>query len=324
MEITEGREIASRVKMVSNVMDQAATVSQLEVPEQSDGCFRVTLEMSVSNTQLDVAEQVSVCSAEEVSSTPVSTQPTSTHVMLARSTTDTTTYAARSKRAVSTRTLLASTSTTTTPPMRARRKTSSQFLHDPLLRNPVTATLAKSTQSPCDSKQEFLKEGLTVAASEQGEGRIMGSSSHVEGVPMDVVEEAANSEVESTLMDVCPRIPGNIYGIEFLLQEVRASQSDYTNLIVRVVRKYCCRHRSPSLFGLPVLHTLRLHLSDCAITSEGFVDLCEALEGSDAFPTKSSGRVSGEVPVYVRLEHNYIESEYIQDRSQRKSSDSGK
>lgn len=59
---------------------------------------------------------------------------------------------------------------------------------------------------------------------------------------------------------------------------------------------------------------IELHLSDCAITSEGFVALSEALDGSDAFPTRSNGRISGEVPVYVRLEHNYIAPEHIQER----------
>ena len=61
---------------------------------------------------------------------------------------------------------------------------------------------------------------------------------------------------------------------------------------------------------------IELHLSDCAITSEGFVALSEALDGSDAFPTRSNGRISGEVPVYVRLEHNYIAPEHIQESSQ--------
>jgi len=52
-----------------------------------------------------------------------------------------------------------------------------------------------------------------------------------------------------------------------------------------------------------------IHLSDCAITAAGFRDLMKALEENDAFPAPdprnpSSGK---KLPLYLRLEHNYIE-----------------
>jgi len=51
-----------------------------------------------------------------------------------------------------------------------------------------------------------------------------------------------------------------------------------------------------------------LHLSDCAITTDGYVDLVKALEENEAFPVddpKRPGR--GKLPLYVRLENNYID-----------------
>mmetsp|Transcript_5568 Transcript_5568/g.13745 ORF Transcript_5568/g.13745 Transcript_5568/m.13745 type:complete len:525 (+) Transcript_5568:420-1994(+) len=51
-----------------------------------------------------------------------------------------------------------------------------------------------------------------------------------------------------------------------------------------------------------------LHLSDCAITADGFRDLMKAFEENDAFPApdpKFPNR--GLLPIYLRLENNYIE-----------------
>mmetsp|Transcript_44788 Transcript_44788/g.103472 ORF Transcript_44788/g.103472 Transcript_44788/m.103472 type:complete len:465 (-) Transcript_44788:118-1512(-) len=49
-----------------------------------------------------------------------------------------------------------------------------------------------------------------------------------------------------------------------------------------------------------------LHLSDCAITSDGFHDLAKALEENDAFPPVDPRNPSKRLPLYMRLEHNYI------------------
>mmetsp|Transcript_25083 Transcript_25083/g.66332 ORF Transcript_25083/g.66332 Transcript_25083/m.66332 type:complete len:658 (-) Transcript_25083:174-2147(-) len=58
---------------------------------------------------------------------------------------------------------------------------------------------------------------------------------------------------------------------------------------------------------------LELHLSDCAITTAGFKLLMHALDESPHFPAKSSGRAGKPLPLYLRLENNYIDEESIQD-----------
>lgn len=56
-----------------------------------------------------------------------------------------------------------------------------------------------------------------------------------------------------------------------------------------------------------------LHLSDCAITQDGFNQLVEAVESNDSFPTPD--RTGRRCPLYVRLENNYIQPESaIQDK----------
>mmetsp|Transcript_133406 Transcript_133406/g.259737 ORF Transcript_133406/g.259737 Transcript_133406/m.259737 type:complete len:605 (-) Transcript_133406:135-1949(-) len=55
-----------------------------------------------------------------------------------------------------------------------------------------------------------------------------------------------------------------------------------------------------------------LHLSDCAITSDGFHDLMRALQDNDAFPGPDPKKNTSQLPIYLRLEHNYIENSAIQ------------
>lgn len=52
-----------------------------------------------------------------------------------------------------------------------------------------------------------------------------------------------------------------------------------------------------------------MHLSDCAITEEGFELIAEALESNEAFPPADPKRPRGDskLPLYLRLEHNYID-----------------
>jgi len=56
-----------------------------------------------------------------------------------------------------------------------------------------------------------------------------------------------------------------------------------------------------------------LHLSDCAITTEGFNTFMSAIEETELFPTThpQSGK---KVPLYVRLENNYIDEAAIQEK----------
>jgi len=54
-----------------------------------------------------------------------------------------------------------------------------------------------------------------------------------------------------------------------------------------------------------------LHLSDCAITSQGFEALAQALEASEALPVHDPREPERTIPLYVRLERNYIEDACI-------------
>lgn len=55
-----------------------------------------------------------------------------------------------------------------------------------------------------------------------------------------------------------------------------------------------------------------LHLSDCAITSDGFSLLLAAVESNDAFPLDRPPKKK--LPLYVRLEGNYIDEAEIQEK----------
>lgn len=50
-----------------------------------------------------------------------------------------------------------------------------------------------------------------------------------------------------------------------------------------------------------------MHLSDCAVTGEGFNALMEAIEETDLYPNRSSA-------LYLRMENNYIPAEVIQEK----------
>jgi len=68
---------------------------------------------------------------------------------------------------------------------------------------------------------------------------------------------------------------------------------------------------------LPMADTCRfeMHLSDNAISTVGFHDLAQAFEENDVFPPKDPKYPDkGPLPVYVRLEGNYIEKEAIQEK----------
>lgn len=56
-----------------------------------------------------------------------------------------------------------------------------------------------------------------------------------------------------------------------------------------------------------------LHLSDCAITGEGFTALAQVLEESEVLPVKEPSGKS--VPIYVRLEHNYIDETLLKAKA---------
>lgn len=56
-----------------------------------------------------------------------------------------------------------------------------------------------------------------------------------------------------------------------------------------------------------------LHLSDCALTTDGYKALVQALEENDTFPTLDPRNKSkGKLPLYMRLENNFIEPDAIQ------------
>lgn len=62
----------------------------------------------------------------------------------------------------------------------------------------------------------------------------------------------------------------------------------------------------------PETAPFELHLSDCAITSEGFYDLMKTLQENAAFPGPDPKNPTRQLPMYLRLEHNYIEDTAIQ------------
>ena len=57
----------------------------------------------------------------------------------------------------------------------------------------------------------------------------------------------------------------------------------------------------------PETAPMEMHLSDCAISLEGFFQLLDATEGNDAFPGQD--RTGRRCPLYLRLENNYIQPE---------------
>lgn len=58
---------------------------------------------------------------------------------------------------------------------------------------------------------------------------------------------------------------------------------------------------------------LELHLSDCAITSDGFTTIMSAIEDNAAFPVLNE-KTKKTTPLYMRLEQNYIEDSVIKEK----------
>jgi len=56
-----------------------------------------------------------------------------------------------------------------------------------------------------------------------------------------------------------------------------------------------------------------LHLSDCAITTDGFMLFMDAIESSEVYPLKHPVR-GRSVPLYLRLENNFIDPAQIQEK----------
>jgi len=56
-----------------------------------------------------------------------------------------------------------------------------------------------------------------------------------------------------------------------------------------------------------------LHLSDCALSSDGFEAIMSAIEENDAFPI-SNAVTKKKTPLYMRLENNYIDEAAIKDK----------
>jgi hypothetical protein len=58
---------------------------------------------------------------------------------------------------------------------------------------------------------------------------------------------------------------------------------------------------------------MEMHISDCALTTVGFTSIVEAIQNNEAFPfpDKETGK---KCPVYVRVENNFIEDQYIQEK----------
>ncbi|CAE7226884.1 unnamed protein product [Symbiodinium natans] len=64
----------------------------------------------------------------------------------------------------------------------------------------------------------------------------------------------------------------------------------------------------------PEVAPWELHLSDCAITTEGFTSLMDAIETSDLYPRSNPQDPEKGIPLYLRLENNYIAEDVIQQK----------
>lgn len=58
---------------------------------------------------------------------------------------------------------------------------------------------------------------------------------------------------------------------------------------------------------------LEMHLSDCAITSDGFSLFITTIEETDLYPY-TDARTEKSIPLYLRLENNYIDDAVIQEK----------
>jgi len=57
-----------------------------------------------------------------------------------------------------------------------------------------------------------------------------------------------------------------------------------------------------------------MHLSDCAITAEGFGEFCKALEETNLFPRPVAPSAPTGYPLYLRMENNYIDEAVIREK----------
>jgi hypothetical protein len=57
-----------------------------------------------------------------------------------------------------------------------------------------------------------------------------------------------------------------------------------------------------------------MHLSDCAITAEGWAYFTTAIEETDLYPVQPASGWGKPTPLYLRMENNYIGEEYIQEK----------
>jgi len=97
----------------------------------------------------------------------------------------------------------------------------------------------------------------------------------------------------------------------------------YPNVCVERFRMFGCPTLDDSVMQVfsdylrqlaPDCAPLELHLSDCAVTSEGFHSLCGALEETQLYPKANSLSPTIGTPLYLRLENNYITEEHIKEK----------
>eukprot|EP00434_Breviolum_minutum_P004128 symbB.v1.2.003638.t1/scaffold203.1/size271217/30 len=65
---------------------------------------------------------------------------------------------------------------------------------------------------------------------------------------------------------------------------------------------------------IPETAPSEMHLSDCAITADGFYHLMSAIEESNLYPRPDERVPNQGWPLYLRLENNYISREAIQEK----------
>ncbi|CAK0902522.1 unnamed protein product [Prorocentrum cordatum] len=145
--------------------------------------------------------------------------------------------------------------------------------------------------------------------------------------------EALVNEMETKLAELGNGIPGctpSVSDLDLSQNHVTPEQLERVLSIVTTHNVFVRRFR---LFGIPTFTDdamrilgdhlrgltkeqapTEMHLSDCAITSEGFYHLMSAIEESDLYPGAPPGGKPR--PLYLRLENNYISEESLKEKQE--------
>mmetsp|Transcript_24618 Transcript_24618/g.56820 ORF Transcript_24618/g.56820 Transcript_24618/m.56820 type:complete len:506 (-) Transcript_24618:124-1641(-) len=104
-------------------------------------------------------------------------------------------------------------------------------------------------------------------------------------------------------------------GIVAALQDSNTHVERFRAFALPYLDDMACHDLANWLSTVTVEHApCEMHLSDCAITAVGFDYLMQAIMENDAFPPLDPKRQGAKLPMYLRLEHNYIDPTTIQEK----------